>query len=115
MLAKSHVAFKKGIVSINYDIGNANRSQNQVKGKHKKGGMHLNFNTTLAIVKCADNSEYKIQSCVNSKLLEVNERLDDLGKLSIEGVGYVAVVLIKAENVEKLKNFLICEADYNPQ
>lgn len=36
-LAKSHVAFTKGIDSINYNIGNSDRSLNQVKGKHKKG------------------------------------------------------------------------------
>lgn len=36
-LAKSHVAFTKGIESINYNIGNSDRSLNQVKGKHKKG------------------------------------------------------------------------------
>lgn len=116
MLAKSHIAFKKGIESINYNIGNVDRSQNQVKGKHKKGGMHLHANTTIAVVKCADASEYKILSCVNSKLLEVNERLkDDLSMLSIEGVGYVAVVNIKSENVTKLKESLTPEADYSPE
>lgn len=78
--------------------------------------MHLHATTTVAIVKCADGSEYKIQSCVNSKLLEVNERLnDDLSKLAIEGYGFVAVILIKAENIEKLKDVLVCEADYSPE
>lgn len=116
MLAPDHVAFKKKIVNINYNIGNVNRSQFQVKGKHKKGGMHLHASTTIAIVKCADDSEYKIQSCVNSKLLEVNEKLnDDLKNLEVEGFGYIAVVLIKAENIEKLKETLICKADYSPE
>jgi hypothetical protein len=116
MLAKSHVAFKKGIVNINYNIGNCDRSSFQVKGKHKKGGMHLEARTTIAIVKCSDGSEYKIVSMVNSKLLFVNEKInDDLSKLALEGFGYVAVILIKAENIEKLKDVLICEADYSPE
>lgn len=116
MLAKSHVAFQKGIASINYNIGNVDRSQFKIKGKHKKGGMHLHASTTLAIVKCLDGTEYKIQSCVNSKLLVVNEELnEDLSKFAIEGLGYVAVILIKAENIEKLKEVLICEADYSPE
>lgn len=116
MLAKSHIAFKKGIVSINYDIGNVDRSQLKVRGKHKKGGMHLSANTTVAIVKCADGSEYKIQSCVNSKLIDVNEKLkEDFSKMEIEGLGYVAVVSIKAENVDKLKEILICGDDYSPE
>lgn len=38
-LAPSHIAFKKGIVEINFNIGNCDRSQNQVKGKGKKGNL----------------------------------------------------------------------------
>lgn len=116
LLAKSHIAFKKGIVSISYDIGKSDRSQVQVKGKNKKGGMNLQENTALAIVKTADGSEYKVHSCVTSKLLETNEQLQgDLSRLEVEGDGYIAIVLIKAENVEKLRDFLVAEEDYKPE
>lgn len=116
MLAKSHIAFKKGIASISYDIGKSDRSQMQVKGKNKKGGMNLQNNTAIAIVKTVDGCEYKVQSCVTSKLLETNEQLQsDLGKLEVEGDGYIAVVLIKHENAEKLKDFLVSEDDYKPE
>jgi glycine cleavage system H lipoate-binding protein len=114
-LARSHVAFSKGIVSMTYNIGNCDRSQNQVKGKHKKGGMNLQPQTTLAIVNCKDGSEYKVVSCITGKLIEVNDRIEnDLDKLAIEGAGYVAVVLIKPENCEKIKNSLVTEESYKP-
>lgn len=112
-LAKSHVALTKGIASINYDIGSCDRSQNQVKGKRKKGGLNLQPETALAVVRCNDGSEYKIVSGINGKLLEVNDRLkDDLSKLAVEGVGYVAVVLLKPENCEKVKASLMTVEQY---
>jgi len=114
-LAKSHVAFTKGIKGISYDIGNCDRSLNQVKGKHKKGGMNLQPSTTLAIITCNDGSTYKVVSCITGKLIEVNERLEsNLNRLSIEGDGYIAVVACKPENCEKIKNSLISEAEYAP-
>ncbi|XP_070507634.1 protein Abitram [Chironomus tepperi] len=114
-IAKSHIAFKKGIESINYDIGNCDRSQNQVKGKHKKGAMNLQKNTTIAIIKTVDGTEYKVFSCVGGKLLEVNERLhDDMKKLEHEGHGYIAVVLPKISNIGKEKESLVNETEYVP-
>lgn len=114
-LAKSHVAFSKGISSINYNIGNCDRSLNVVKGKHKKGGMNLQQFTVLAIIKCKDGSEYKISSCVQGKLIEVNHQLEgDINKLRDEGHGYVAIVLCKPDNCEKVKSSLIAENEYCP-
>lgn len=40
-LAPSHVALQKGVVSVNFNIGNVDRSQNQCSGKGKKGAMNL--------------------------------------------------------------------------
>lgn len=114
-LAKSHIAFTKGIKSICYNIGNCDRSQNQVKGKKKKGGMNLQPLTTLAIISCKDGSEYKVVSCITGKLIEVNDRLEnDFEKLSVEGDGYIAVILCKPENCEKIKSSLVAEQDYTP-
>lgn len=112
-LAKSHVAFTKGISSINYDVGNCDRSLNQVKGKHKKGGMNLQPTTLLAIITCRDGSEYKVVSCITGKLIETNH-LINADKLSIEGEGYIAVILCKPENCDKIKSSLIAEKDYSP-
>ncbi|KAG5669717.1 hypothetical protein PVAND_000012 [Polypedilum vanderplanki] len=114
MLDKNHIAFTKGIVDINFDVGNCDRSQNQVKGKHKKGGMNMQHNTCIAIIKCADDSQYKIVSCVQGRLVEVNDRLKtNLSKLNEEGNGYVAVVLLKPDNYQKSINILIDDAAYN--
>jgi len=114
-LSTSHVAFAKGIKSISYNIGNCDRSQNQVKGKKKKGGMNLQPNTTLAIVTCKDGSEYKVVSCITGRLLEINDRLEhDLDKLQLEGAGYIAVVLCKPEHCDKIKKSLVSERDYSP-
>lgn len=114
-LAKSHVAFSKGIISIDYNIGNSNRSLNHVKGKHKKGGMNLQPDTTLAIIKCKDDSEYKVVSCITGKLIEVNSRLEgQLDNLSVVGTGYIAVVICKPENCDKIKGTLITNENYSP-
>lgn len=113
-LAKSHIAFSKGIVSINYKIGNSDRSLNVVKGKHKKGGMNLQPDTALAIVTCKDGSEYKVVSCMTGRLIETNERIEkDVSKLSIEGDGYVGVIMCKQENSEKIRDSLTSHEDYN--
>lgn len=112
-LAKSHVAFSKGIESIDYNIGNSDRSLNHVSGKRKRGGMNLQPTTTLANIKCKDGSEYKVVSCITGKLIEVNSRLENnLENLSVVGTGYVAVVLCKPENCEKMKSTLITEDKY---
>lgn len=114
-IAQSHIAFSKGIASINYNIGNCDRSLNQVKGKHKKGGMNLQPLTTIALINCKDGSEYKVVSGVTGKLLEVNNRIEkDLDKLSVEGSGYIAVILCKPENCDNIKASLVSHEDYNP-
>lgn len=112
-LSKNHVAFKKGIKSINYNIGNCDRSRNQVSGKGKRGAMNLQATSSIALVKCHDNSEYKVFSCCPGKLVEVNERLlQNIDLLKIEGEGYIAVVLPKPENCENIKKSMLSEEEY---
>lgn len=115
-LASSHVAFKKEIISINYDIGNFDRQQqNQVKGKHKKGAFNCQKNSSIGIITTKDGSEYKVFSCVGGKLLEVNDRLKNSIKiLGTEGHGYIAVILPKNVNTDKEKESLVHEKDYVP-
>lgn len=113
-LAKSHIAFAKGITGVNFNIGNCDRSLNVVKGKRKKGGMNLQQSTVLALVTCADGSEYKVVSCIQGKLIEVNGQLEsDLEILGVEGQGYIAIGLCKPENCEKIKSSLMTEEEYN--
>lgn len=77
--------------------------------------MNLQPLSAIAIIKCKDGTEHKVISCITGKLLETNPRLaDNLDKLSIEGEGYIAVVLCKQENTDKIKANLISEADYKP-
>jgi hypothetical protein len=89
------------------------RSKNAVKGKAKKGGMFLQPNSCLALVECIDGSEYKVETCLTGKLIETNGRLKDgVEKLSVEGVGYVAVVLPKPEHCDAIKAALLDEQQY---
>lgn len=112
-LDKQHVAVAKGITSINFDIGNCDRSKNQVSGKGKRGAMNLQPLSTLAIVTCAGGSEYKVISTITGKLVEVNERLHENPKLiGIDGDGYIAVVLPKIEKCADIKSQLISEEEY---
>lgn len=110
---KSHVAVQKGIQSINFDIGNCDRSKNQVSGKGKHGAMNLQPLSTLAIVTCVDGTEYKVLSTITGKLIEVNERLltkPDL--IGVDGYGYVAVVLPKIEKCNEIISHLLTEEQY---
>lgn len=112
-LAPNHIALKKGVAKIRYDIGNIDRGSNQVKGKSKKGGMALQPNSTIAIVECKDGSEYRIQSCVTGKLIEMNKKInDDPDILKNEERGYIAILLIKPENTDFIKDNLFTKVQY---
>lgn len=112
-LAPSHIAFTKGIKSVDFNIGNIDRSQNQCSGKGKKGAMILQPTSALAIVTCKDDTQYKVVSCITGKLIEVNERLiKHPDMLAQEGDGYVAICLPKIENSDVIKQTLISEESY---
>lgn len=109
----SHVAVKKGIKSINFDVGNCDRSKNQVSGKGKRGAMNLQPSSMLAIVTCNDDSEYKVVSCITGKLVEINERLGNNPELiGKDGYGYVAIVLPKMDKCADIISGLLTESDY---
>lgn len=113
-LDKSHVAIKKGIKTINYDIGNCDRSKNHVSGKGKKGGMILQPLSSLAIITCNDGTTYKVLSCITGKLIEINERLLKNPELiGQDGVGYIAVVLPKMEKCNDIKSELMTQDELN--
>lgn len=112
-LAPEHEALKVGVKSITFDIGNTNRSQNVVKGKGKKGGMVLQHDSAIAIITDNNDVTYKVPSCIQGKLIEVNERVvKDVSLLGIEGDGYIAVVLPKPEHCDEIKSSLMTEEQY---
>lgn len=112
-LAPEHEALKVGVKSITFDIGNTDRSQNQVKGKGKKGGMVLQHDSAIAIITDNNDVTYKVPSCIQGKLIEVNERVvKDVSLLGIEGHGYIAIVLPKPEHCGEIKSSLMTEEQY---
>lgn len=113
-LDSTHIAVKKGIVSLTFDIGNFDRSKNQVSGKSKRGAMHLQSTSCVAIVTCADDSTYRIASAVQGKLVEVNERLLSNPQLiGKDGDGYVAVILPKLDKCKDQLALLATQEEYN--
>lgn len=112
-LAPEHPVFKSGIAGISFDIGNMDRSQNQVSGKGKKGGMALQKDSTLAIITGHDGETYKVPSCIKGKLIEVNPRIVKSPELMAAiGDGYLAIVLPKPEHCDEIKKQLMTEEEY---
>lgn len=112
-LDQSHIAVKKGIKSINFDVGNCDRSKNQVSGKGKRGAMNLQPLSMIAIVTCVDDTEYKVVSTITGKLIEVNERLVNTPNLiGKNGNGYVAIVLPKLDKSTDIISELLTESEY---
>uniref|UniRef100_A0A182MDM0 Actin-binding transcription modulator n=1 Tax=Anopheles culicifacies TaxID=139723 RepID=A0A182MDM0_9DIPT len=113
-LAKEHVAFEKGIRSVSFEVGKFDRSENKVSGRKKSGGMILQADSTLALVTCVDDSVYKVRSCVQGKLVEVNDRIvNDPDMLRLSGEGYVAIVMPKLEHCDALRERLLDEKAYH--
>ncbi|XP_050071249.1 protein Abitram [Anopheles maculipalpis] len=113
-LAKKHVAFTKGIRSVSFEVGKFDRSENKVSGRKKSGGMILQADSTLALVTCVDDSVYKVRSCVQGKLVEVNDRVvEDPVLMRISGEGFVAIVMPKIEHCDALKERLLGEEAYH--
>lgn len=115
-LAPEHPALKDGIATINFDIGQMDRSKNTVKGKGKKGGMVLQADSTLALLTATSGEVYKVPSCVRSKLVEVNSEVskypEKLAALP-EGEGYFCIVLPKPEHCEEIKASLMTQEQYD--
>ncbi|GFY44724.1 protein Abitram [Trichonephila inaurata madagascariensis] len=98
-LAPTHPILKENldVISINFDpVGKVNRLSNKVSGKFKKGGQKLSEKSVLCTVKCNNDCEYTIYSCIVGKLVEVNERLVENPKLLKENPwseGYIGIIL----------------------
>lgn len=112
-LTDTHQAVKKGIKSISYDVGNFDRSKNQVSGKAKRGAMNLQPQSCLAIITCQDDTTYRVVSVVQGKLVEINENLLKNPELiGTDGYGYIAVVLPKLNQCKAQLDKLATEEEY---
>ncbi|XP_070566846.1 protein Abitram-like isoform X2 [Ptychodera flava] len=117
-LAKGHPIMKdkKVIKSVSFQVTkNINRLDNKVSGKGKKGGQWVNETSPLCIITCDDNAEFTIYSCVNGKLVEVNENLLSRPQLLTEKPstdGYIAIILPKFGNSDPQMEKLLTEEKY---
>lgn len=112
-LAPKHVAFQKGIKTVTFEVGRIDRSENQVSGKKKSGGMILQMDSTLALITCEDGTVYKVRGCIQGKLVEVNKRVvENISLLRDEGDGYIAVVMPKPEQCEAIRAKLLSRDAY---
>lgn len=103
-LSPSHPAFKAGISEVGYNVGQMDRSNNEVKGKSKRGGLVLQERTQLAVIRTKDGAEYKVVSCLPGKLVEVNKGLlEDPELLRKEGDGFIAIILPKQDVLKSHK------------
>lgn len=115
-LAPSHPLYSNNSeFTIDFQVGNVDRSKNWVKGKGKKGGQLLDTSSTICKVVCKNGAEYNISSCINGKLIEINEMLltkPMLLKTHPDSDGYIAVVLANIATSESRKEELLNEEKY---
>lgn len=117
-LAPTHPILKENklIKKIDFQINdNCNRAKNKVSGKGKRGAQPLQKNSILCHIICEDGSNYSPRSCINGKLVEVNDQLIENPNLlttSPQEEGFIALVLPNLHKVDEIKNELIKEEDY---
>jgi len=114
-LGPSHPIFKKDGFSVNFQVGNTDRTKNAVKGKGKKGGQILDYNSTLCKIKCSDGDEFAVSSCIKGKLIEVNDALisnPNLLKTNPDSCGYIAVVLTLISTNARIQGELLDSEAY---
>ncbi|XP_071452806.1 protein Abitram [Hetaerina americana] len=117
-LAPSHpiLKFKKEIVDINFQVSTkVDRLQNKVSGKGKKGAQNLVPNSALCFVKCSDDSKYTLYSCIQGKLVEINEHLKERPSLLVNkpsSDGYIAIIIPKLHQSQQQKEELLTPEKY---
>lgn len=117
-LAPSHpvLAQQKTVTKLDFQVSTkVDRSKNKVSGKGKHGAQFLQTNSTLCFVECSDGSRYSVCSCVQGKLVEVNENLlTSPGLLTSHPTaeGYIAIVLPNIGKSGKHKDELMTQEEY---
>jgi Glycine cleavage H-protein len=117
-LAPTHpiIALKKEVIKFNFEVSrNVDRRLNKVSGKGKHGAQILQPNSVICFVECSDGTNYSISSCLNGKLVEINEAIVSNPNLLIErpqAEGYLAIVLPNLVNSCKAKDNLMSYESY---
>jgi len=89
--------------------------QNEVSGKHKRGGLTLRPETVVARVTAAGQPPFSLRACVRAKLFEVNERLGsqpELLLLAPSGAGFLAILQPFADAVAPLRERALTREAY---
>ncbi|XP_065053042.1 protein Abitram-like [Rhopilema esculentum] len=115
--APSHKLFQDGeILSVNFQIkGRKDRTENKVSGKSKRGGQQLEYSSVLCEVECASGSKYLLRSCIQGKLIEINEELIENPQLLLESPengGYIAIVLPRLKPIEEISKNVLSSDQY---
>lgn len=98
-LAPTHavIAEDKTVTKIDYQFEGhetIDRVKSKPQGKSKKGSQKMHRNSPVCSIECSDGTKYVITACMNSRLLEVNERIlssPDLIKKYPLSRGYIAI------------------------
>ncbi|XP_060065116.1 protein Abitram-like [Ylistrum balloti] len=113
-LAPSHpvVAKKKKVTSVSFDVSEANRLDNKVSGKGKKGAQWLKTASELCKIECEDGENYIFPAGLPAQLIEINENLVHSPCLLTEKPhteGYIAIVLPKLKEYDYVMKRLSTE------
>ncbi|KAB0802890.1 hypothetical protein PPYR_05076 [Photinus pyralis] len=118
-LAENHPVMKnnKKVAKINCTIDEKiNRLLNSTSGKGKRGAQKLMENSILCYIECEDGDVYPVYSCVQGKLLEINENLISNPNLLVTNPvdkGYIALVLPMLNVYESMKNSMLDADEYS--
>jgi len=118
-LAPTHpvISQNKKIEKFNFEISrNVDRRLNKVSGKGKHGAQILQPSSAICFIECSDGSTYSICSCVNGKLVEINNSIvanPDLVVTRSQAEGYLAIVLPNIPNSCKAKEEFLTYEDYS--
>lgn len=120
-LAEHHTIIKNNIEikKINCIVENkVNRLSNTASGKGKRGAQKLYPNSILCYIECENGESFPVYSCVNGKLLEINENLlTEPRKLIDKPVseGFIALVLPILNTYNDMKESMLTKEQYLSQ
>ncbi|KAK9702807.1 Glycine cleavage H-protein [Popillia japonica] len=117
-LAENHPIRKedKNISRINFKVSETlDRLQNKVSGKSKRGAQKLHKSSIICYIECSDDTNYPVYSCVEGKLVEINDKLitnPNLLKAKPDSDGYIALLLPVLSMYEDLKSSMLTKEQY---
>lgn len=117
-LAENHplMSEDKEIVKVNFKISEKlDRLQNKVSGKSKRGAQKLRKDSILCYIECSDGTKCPVYSCIDGKLLEINDKLivnPNLLKTKPDQDGYIALLLPILNIYQDLKDSMLTKEQY---